>query len=108
MMVNLHSGRNLVVRAVVESSKTKVRSRTTASAVSNAGGTAEDKDKGGEEKIAITAGIETIHSSCSWTGLCVTWSTTSTTDSHRRRTVSKSSRCMALSRFLSVVQSMAR
>ena len=47
-------------------------------------------------------------SSGSWAGLCVTWSTTSTTDSNLRRTGSRSCRCMVLSRVLSVFQSMAR
>ena len=54
MIVDLQSGRNLVLRAVVGSSKTNSEVAISSSAVSDAGGAGEDKDKAGEELKAIT------------------------------------------------------
>ena len=55
LMVDLQSGRNLVLRAVVELSKTKSKSHCFISCFDE-GGAAEDKDKAVEELNAIIAG----------------------------------------------------
>ena len=55
MMVDLESGRNLVMRAMVQSSKTKSEGAMLHQLFPT-GGTVEDKDKAGEELNATIAG----------------------------------------------------